>query len=108
MVVVEIERKNGRIASFELSGHADSGPHGHDLVCAAVSALSIGTENAIDELCGVQLDCEAGKDGGYLRCIVPGHLDDESERNTQLLLEGMVVSLRAIVREYGSFIEMRD
>ncbi len=34
---------NQRITSFKMTGHADSGPYGQDIVCAAVSALSIST-----------------------------------------------------------------
>ena len=30
------------IASFEMTGHADHGDYGQDIVCAAVSALAIG------------------------------------------------------------------
>ena len=108
MVTVEIERSNGRIVSFTLSGHANSGPYGHDLVCAGVSAVAIGTENAIEKLCGVRLICQQEQDGGFLHCAVPGNLDGETERNVQLLLEGMVVSVEAIVSEYGQYIQLID
>ncbi|HET7522409.1 MAG TPA: ribosomal-processing cysteine protease Prp [Bacillales bacterium] len=108
MVTVEIERQNNQIVSFMLSGHANSGPYGHDLVCAGVSAVSIGTENAVEVLCGVRLITEQADDGGFLRCTVPGDLDEETEKNVQLLLEGMVVSVRAIVRKYGKYIQLKD
>ncbi len=36
---------NQRITSFKMTGHADSGPYGQDIVCAAVSALSISTKH---------------------------------------------------------------
>lgn len=38
---------NGPIA-FEVKGHANTAPHGHDLVCAAVSAILIGGINALE------------------------------------------------------------
>ncbi|HET7628323.1 MAG TPA: ribosomal-processing cysteine protease Prp [Bacillales bacterium] len=106
MVEVEIVRRNGRIVSFSLRGHADAGPHGHDLVCAAVSALSIGAENAVGELCGVQLECDAGEGGGYLHCAVPDGLDRRTDEKVQLLLEGMVVSIKSIERQYGAYIRL--
>ncbi|HET7578269.1 MAG TPA: ribosomal-processing cysteine protease Prp [Bacillales bacterium] len=109
MVVAEIERKQGRIVSFTIRGHAHSGPYGHDLVCAGLSAVSIGTENAVESLCGVRLAAEQNvEDGGFLRCSVPGNLDEQTERNVQLLLEGMVVSIQAMVREYGEYIQLED
>jgi len=108
MVTVEIERSNGRIVSFTLSGHANSGPYGHDLVCAGVSAVAIGTENAVEKLCGVRLISEQGRDGGFLRCTVPGNLGEQTEHEIQLLLEAMVVSVEAIVSEYGQYIQLID
>ena len=36
---------SGRIKTFELTGHADAGEYGSDIVCAAVSALTINTVN---------------------------------------------------------------
>ena len=32
---------SGRIVSFELTGHAQAGEYGKDIVCAAASALAI-------------------------------------------------------------------
>lgn len=32
---------------IRISGHANSGPHGHDLVCAGVSSVAIGALNAL-------------------------------------------------------------
>ena len=41
MVKVIVERNDqNEIMSYELSGHANSGPYGYDLVCAGVSAVS--------------------------------------------------------------------
>jgi uncharacterized protein YsxB (DUF464 family) len=34
---------------FEISGHAESGPYGHDLVCAATTGIVSGMLNAIDK-----------------------------------------------------------
>lgn len=105
MVTVKVKRQQGRIVSYSMSGHAESGPYGHDLVCAGVSAVSFGTVNAVEELCGVQLSVELEEDGGFLRCLVPG-IGLEVDRKVQLLLEGMVVSIQSIVSEYGQYIEL--
>ena len=37
------------ILKIEIKGHAGSGPYGHDLACAAVSAIIVGTANQIEE-----------------------------------------------------------
>lgn len=108
MVTVEFRRKQGRIVSFTLSGHANSGPYGHDLVCAGVSAVSFGTVNAVEALCGVKMSVDQKEDGGYLRCNVPDDLDEATDRQVQLLLEGMKVSVQTIVSEYGEYIQLKE
>ncbi len=58
---------SGRIVSFELTGHAEAGPYGSDVVCAAVSALAISTVNGIDALAGFEPIVEVDYvEGGYL------------------------------------------
>ncbi|MEJ1306834.1 ribosomal-processing cysteine protease Prp [Latilactobacillus sakei] len=45
-----IVNADSQIISFQITGHADSGPYGSDIVCAAVSAVSIGTINSLQKL----------------------------------------------------------
>lgn len=47
MIKATFVKNNGLLNGFEVSGHADSGDYGHDIVCAAVSALVICTANAL-------------------------------------------------------------
>ncbi|WP_096198880.1 ribosomal-processing cysteine protease Prp [Bacillus sp. FJAT-45350] len=109
MITVEVERnQNKTISSFSMSGHADAGPYGQDIVCAGASAVSFGTVNAIAELCDVKLDIEMEDDGGFLRCSVPQGLDEQTYEKVQLLLSGMVVSLNSIAAEYGKHIKISE
>ncbi len=95
----------GRIKSFTISGHALYAEHGNDIVCAGVSAVSFGAVNAVMALTGVEPEIEQVKDG-FLRCVVPAGLDQATEEKVQLLLEGMVVSLRTIEKDYGEYIKI--
>lgn len=109
MIEVNVVRNaDNEIFSFEMKGHADSGPHGQDIVCAGASAVSIGTVNAIDQLCSVQLDIELEDNGGFLRCSVPNGLDRQTYEKVQLLLEAMIVSLTSISEQYGKHIKIRE
>ena len=109
MIKVRINRlATGRIASFSMSGHAESGPYGHDLVCAGASAVSIGSVNAVQVLCQTELIVEMEDDGGYLSCTVPDSLTEAQHRDVQLLLEGMVLSLKSMEEEYEAFISITD
>lgn len=50
MVRIQIEADEQSVSSILISGHAQSGPYGADLVCCAVSSIAISALNAIDEL----------------------------------------------------------
>ncbi|MFC3883080.1 ribosomal-processing cysteine protease Prp [Bacillus songklensis] len=107
MIKVTITRNdNNKITAFEMSGHADFAKKGQDIVCAGASAVSFGTVNAIIVLCDTMPEIEQGSDGGYLRCVFPTNVDSSTFEKIQLLLEGMVVSLETIERDYGKYIKI--
>lgn len=106
MIRATINRtKSGSIQSFTISGHAGFAAHGSDIVCAGVSAVSFGAVNSIISLTGITPDIEQGADG-FLRCDFPDNLPEETQEKVQLLLEGMVVSLQTMERDYGKHIKI--
>src|SRR5690625_1196163 len=107
MIKVNVFRENNQIKAFELSGHAESGPYGYDIVCAGVSAVSFGAVNAILQLCEIDLKIEQ-HEGGYLYVALPDYIDVETMNEAQLLLEGMIISLQTIEREYHEFITIES
>lgn len=61
----------GHVQSFEFSGHALAGPYGQDIVCSAVSALSIGTVNSLNKVANIHPQVRTDSvQGGYLCCKV--------------------------------------
>ncbi|WP_078545353.1 ribosomal-processing cysteine protease Prp [Litchfieldia alkalitelluris] len=107
MIKVTITRsEHGSIDSFTMSGHANFAKRGQDIVCAGASAVSIGTVNAIVALTNVVPEIEQGGNGGFLRCVIPNGLAQEIEEKVQLLLEGMLISLETIEKDYGQHIKI--
>lgn len=88
-----------------MSGHADYARKGQDIVCAGASAVSFGSLNAVMELTGVKPDIRQS-DGGFLECRFPDDLPADAAEKVQLLMEGMVVSLKTIERDYGTYIQI--
>lgn len=106
MIQVTVNRKkSGMIQSFEISGHAFFADRGNDIVCAGVSAVSVGTINAVHALLGITPEIEQNEDG-FLRCVIPEHLPEETNEKIQLLLEGMVISLQSIEEQYRQHIKL--
>ncbi|KKB35086.1 ribosomal-processing cysteine protease Prp [Bacillus thermotolerans] len=107
MIQVDIVREpSGRISSFTMDGHAEFAEHGKDLVCAGATAVSFGTLNAILSLTEARIGIEQEEEGGFLRCYVPEDLPEGIDEKVQLLLEGMVISLQTIEREYSKYISI--
>ncbi len=59
MIKVRMKYKSNMIEEISISGHAGYADKGKDLICAAVSSISIGLCNAIDNL-KVKADIEIG------------------------------------------------
>lgn len=105
MISITINRSESEsIQSFKISGHAFFANRGKDIVCAGASAVSVGAINAVHALTGVTPEIEQGD--GFLRCVVPDKLPEDINEKVQLLLKGMVVSLRTIEEEYGEHIKI--
>ncbi|WML47393.1 ribosomal-processing cysteine protease Prp [Neobacillus sp. PS3-34] len=106
MINITVNRNGSdAIQSFSISGHAFFANRGKDIVCAGVSSVSVGTINAVHALTGITPEIEHREDG-FLRCVVPENLPEDIYEKIQLLLEGMVVSLRTIEEEYGKHIKI--
>ncbi len=79
-------------------GHAGYAKPGEpDIVCAAVSALTIGTVNSLEELAGERLHVSQDQSTGLFKCDFEGTLQEKSS----FLMDSMVFSLENISREYG-------
>lgn len=103
MIRVMIHQDNDIITGYDVEGHAEFAESGKDIVCSAVSAITVGTVNSVEGLLGVTLETEMKK--GLLIVTVPKHAAQEDE--VQLLLKSMVVMLETIEASYGDFIRLK-
>lgn len=107
MIYAKFDFKDNLYTQFTLSGHAESGPYGHDLVCSAVSALTIGTANNLTRLADIEPKIEMNEEeGGFLRVTVPSISDEMKQHTVQLLLASLFYSLTDIEESYGEFISV--
>ena len=108
MIRVTIERLplNDHIRSFKVKGHAMFADSGQDIVCAGVSAVTVGTVNAIEAMLGIEMQAQM-KDG-FLQAEAPEGLDSQKQDKLQLLLESMVVMLQSIENTYGDYIQVKQ
>lgn len=100
---------SGRIAGFVSSGHAESSEDGtYDLVCSAVSALTITAANALEAVAGVVPRTEM--EDGYLACFLPGDIDPKQSEKAEIIFETILTGLKNIEETYPEFtrVEMRN
>lgn len=104
MIKVEVVRKNQLIQEINISGHADSGPKGYDLVCAAVSSIATGALNALNQICSsdVQLSLTDNPDA-MIKIKVLQNRDD-----LQLLLKMMLIQLNTVQESQQKYIHIKE
>lgn len=103
MIYAVVRKKNNNIVSILLRGHAESADEGLDMVCSAVSAVSITIANGITEV--LKLKPEIELEDGFLSIDVGGLTDDEIFKS-QVLMETMLLGIKSIENSFGSYIKV--
>ena len=96
MIKVTVYKESGDYRGFTCEGHAGYAEEGYDIICAAVSALTVNAVNSIERFTGDAVT--ASSEHGFLRCTLSGSV---SER-TVLLLDSMISGLQDIQQTYGN------
>ena len=100
MIKVKIgHASNNQVNFLEVKGHANSAPHGEDLVCAEVSAVITGGFNNLKNY----KDYELKLDEGYALFKANAPLDAHDET----VIETIVCGLNTICEANPKFIEIK-
>jgi uncharacterized protein YsxB (DUF464 family) len=106
MIEVELySDENGLLTGFRTKGHAGAGGYGHDIVCSAVSALTIGCVNSVETLTEAGYNLDAAEDGGFLELFLKR--DSVSDHDAQLLLNALSLSVTQIAESYPENLRIR-
>ena len=103
MTAIRILRSDKhRIVDVEVQDHSDYAPHGQDIVCAAISAL---TQSALLGLGKhLKLQVEYKISPGYLHFNIAG----KENELTDAILETMLLGLREIAQTYKKHVRIDD
>jgi uncharacterized protein YsxB (DUF464 family) len=105
MIHVWVKRnQEHKITEITIDGHAEYSDRGFDIICAAVSALSIGITNSIEKLLNIPLDPVDESEEGFMWIRVPEGLVPERMDRLQLLLETLSFSLKGIADQYSDHV----
>jgi uncharacterized protein len=88
---------DGAIAAFRASGHAERGPRGVDIVCAAFSVLARTAYRCLEALPGIALQGEAERPGSLDFSVTEPALDRERAAGIAVFL---ATGLGDLARDY--------
>ncbi len=100
MIKISVYKNCDKITNITIEGHANYAPKGEDIVCAGISAISIGSINAIEEL--TKIKPEVGQDEGYLTI---NYRDDEL---TQIIAKTTLSQLKTVANEYPKKVKITE
>ena len=89
---------------FQIEGHAGYEEAGQDIVCAAVSVLTINTINAIEQYTKDDLSVISDDEAGLISC----HFAGSPSCGADLLLKAMILGLSDLARDenYATYIDI--
>ena len=96
MITVEIRKLQGEYTGFSCSGHAGYAEEGFDIICSAVTALTVNTINSIEKFTKDAFKAEA-KDGLVRWKFTELPISNEAK----LLMDSLVLGLEDIQENYG-------
>ena len=100
MTKIVFFRKNGVYYGFKEEGHTGYAEAGHDIVCAAVSALTQSTLNGLRSVLKAPVMFDIDDRSASLEAELTPEATGEQVEQAQLLLVTLLEGLQAIERSY--------
>ncbi|RKD32489.1 ribosomal-processing cysteine protease Prp [Thermohalobacter berrensis] len=97
----------GKIIKYIIKGHTGFERSGRDILCSAVSTLSQTALIALNEVCDIpEKDIDFKVEDGYLEVNIPRNLDIEKRMKTDIVLDTMLVGIKALIKEYPEYLTL--
>ena len=97
------KNEKNECVGFKALGHAGYAEEGEDIICAAISILTINTINAIETFTDVIATLATNDESGMIEYIV-----DKPTKETSLLFDTMVLGLQTMEdnENYADYIDL--
>lgn len=100
MTRVRMITRRGRCVGFTASGHTGFAERGHDIVCAAVSALTQTCELGLSDVLGLEPVVARDDERGAYVVRLPRGVRKAQLRRAQLLFRTLYIGLKSIEAAY--------
>ena len=103
MTHIDVKRNaEGHIVECYFRGHAEAGPYGEDIVCAAISMLSQTSLLGLHEV--AQQSMEYRIEDGELDIL----LSEPITERGQTILETMLLGIKNVADQYSDFVRVSE
>ena len=111
MTKVVFFRNNGHFYGFEEQGHTGYGEAGDDILCAAISSMTMFLINTVEVAYDSPVDYEISEDDTRVRVRAKGALpeyesDDYKRYAVSGIMMGYYMQLGDMLEEYGDFLDV--
>ena len=96
--VTVVQTKDKQIRAFQVAGHAGYAESGQDIVCSAVSALTITTINSLEAFTSQSFDVDQDEEDG----VITVNFLEDLEHDAALLMNSLILGLKSIENEYNN------
>lgn len=101
MVKIEVTSQEKNYQEIKMTGHANAGAHGEDLVCAALTGIMSGALNAFDQ-----------KYSKNVEIVVQDNLIDvkflAQDPNLATMIEMLMIQLKTIAIQYPQNVTIKE
>lgn len=94
------------IQGFACSGHSGFSASGTDIVCAAVSALTLTCVNALESVAGIRPQVVQRPKDGFLQVTLPENLTGNQQHDAQVLLKALRQGIGDIQDQYPKYVHL--
>ena len=113
MTKIVFFRSDGIFYGFEEQGHTGFGEQGDDVLCAALSAMTMLIINTIEVSWGVDVKFEIDDETTDITVIVKEALpkyasSDEKQFAVSGLIQGYFYQLMDMIEDYGDYIDVEE
>jgi len=103
MTSVMFKRNSGKLVNVNIKDHAGFAEEGEDIVCSAISAISLTIANGITDVLNIKANCSV--QDGYLLVNLEDLTAEEIDE-CQTLMETMLLGLKNLEISYGDYIKV--
>ncbi len=106
MTTVTLFSAQEMFCGFECVGHAGYAKAGSDIVCAAVSALTLTCANALESVANIQVKVNQRPKDAFLQVLLPQNLNLEQLHDSQILLKCLQQGIGDLARQYPKHVHL--